>query len=62
MILRDLAFHPATLRPVCPRMRPRNTASSGGSDSVGVLRSARLGEDTCGVHDLAHSVHMIEDF
>jgi hypothetical protein len=44
-ILRDLAFHPATLRPVCPRMRPRNTASSGGSDSLGVLRCAQLGED-----------------
>jgi hypothetical protein len=31
-ILRDLASHPATLRAVCPRMRPRNIASSGGSD------------------------------
>jgi HPt (histidine-containing phosphotransfer) domain-containing protein len=42
-------------------MRPRNTASSGSSDLLGVLRSARLGEDTCSVHDLAHSVHMIAD-
>jgi hypothetical protein len=42
-------------------MRPRKTASSGGSDSLGVLRCARLVGDTGGVHDLAHYVHMVEN-